>query len=569
MITNKIIRKIITGSLTCMITVMLIVAPQAALAASSHTEMSGLAEPVGVSEVTAENGIVRIQSGSNNEDGKFTAEKTFSGFVVSDDGSGGVFIVTTWHSVNTGKEPVVHVIVKNDTAVEAGVVAYSAEQDFCILSAGSMKGKDALPLHIPDYDEKSVLDKGSAVRALGFKSEADSGTEFSAADVTVNEGEIQDLSYENDSVNYISHSAEISGGLDGGPLVDENGYVIGVNNSKISDDDVSCALQIKEVDKLLDSNVILHRTLDKDKLYGELYELCDSSIDTYSRVKKADKEDLLESIQSAIEVMSEDAYDRSALQDALADLQKSLDSAELKTPKALYLIIALGLAIAALAAKLISLIMWNRKFEEDNPETAAVPEAPEKVRKENKVTGRKGPDRAKRGSGSAPAAPAKPAPAAEQAQAVKQTEPAKPAQAVKQTKSAEPELTVKEAEPVNPEKTVKEAAPAKPVEAVKPAVPSGTTGKEKIIVCRTGAEYELSKKIITIGRSREADISIEDNVYVARMHAMIENRKGAYFLHDMGSTNGTFLNGQPIKDEGIRLISGDVITVGNEEMNFI
>ena len=90
-----------------------------------------------------------------------------------------------------------------------------------------------------------------------------------------------------------------------------------------------------------------------------------------------------------------------------------------------------------------------------------------------------------------------------------------------------------------------------------------------IVIRRTGAKYELRKNIVTIGTSREADVCIEGNEYIARMHAMIENRRGTYFIHDMGSINGTFLNGQPVTDNGIRLISGDVISVANEEIDFI
>ncbi len=507
MIDMNIIRKRITGSLVCMIAVIMMIMPQAALAASSHPEMSGLAEPQGVSDVDAASGIVRIETGTNDEDGDFEAKHVFSGFVVSQTGNGGVYIVTTWHHVNMGQNTVIHVIVKNDTAVEASVEAYSEEQDFCILSAGSLNNKDPLPLRIAAYDEEGdTLSEGATVKALGFNSKAASGTEFSASDVTVNSGTIKSMAQSKNSATYIGHTADISGGLDGGPLVDEHGYVIGINNSKASGDDGSSALLIQEADKLLDSDGIPHRTKDKDALYGTLYKTCDQCLSSYKKVKKSSRNDLKEAIQNAIKVMGETPYDRSALNSAISSLQTTMDNAELKTSKLVYLIIALGALIAYLLIRLITLILWNRRYEADNPGAAPPKKEPKQKSGKNK-----------------------------------------------QHKAAK----------AKPEKAIPAGVPqSAPVSA-------GQAKASKIVIRRTGAEYEIRKNIVTIGRSREADVCLEDNEYIARMHAMIENRKGTCFIHDMGSTNGTFLNGQPVTDSGIRLISGDVINVANEEIDFI
>ena len=494
----KRIGKLITGSLACMISLVMIITPQAALAASSHSEMNGLPEPVEVSQTDAAKGIVRIQSGTADEEGNFTAKNTFSGFVVSDAGNGGVYIVTTWHSAYLGQDTVIKVTVKNDTTTDASVEAYSKEQDFCILSAGSMKSKTALPLRIPEYDSedaKDALKEGSAVKALGFDAKAVSGTEFSSGDVRTTEGIINSLEYEKDSAEYVSHTASIESGMDGGPLVDENGYVIGVNNSKKSVDGAGAALQIEEVDKLLDSNDIVHQTRDKDELYGKLYSYCDKSIDTYKKVKKADKKTAYAAIQNAIKVMGESTYDRSALQSSYDELTSVMESVELKTPKSLIMIFVLGAVIIALTAWLISLIVWNRKYEQS--------------------TG---------------------------------TMPAKQPKSRKKKSGARPQKAVGG-------------------EALSTASTTHLTGA-KLTVTRTGAVYEINKNIVTMGRSPEADVTIEDNVYVARMHAMVENRKGTYFLHDMGTTNGTYLNGQKIDENGIRLVPGDIIGLGNEEIEF-
>ena len=497
MIDMKTIRKILTGSLACMIMVM-VIGSQAALAASSHQEMNGLPEPAGVTKVDAAEGIVRIQTGTQ-EDGKFTAEKSFSGFIVGSNGTNGVYIVTTWHSVGKNPETIVKVIVKNDSAVEGTVVAYSKEQDFCIIAADSMKGKTPLPMRIMDYDEDDQLSGGSQVSALGFLAEAAAGTEFSAADVTERKGKITEADFDNNSVDYIKHNIDVTGGLDGGPLVDENGYVIGLNNSKIKPEDGDCcSLDIREVDKLLDSNDIAHRTKDKDALYGELYNLCDQSIGMYKKIKKSDRGDMYDAIQKAIKVMGETPYDRAALNSAYDGLKKASETAELKTPKSLILICVLGGVIVALLARLISLIVWNRKYDKEN--------------------------------GGAPAK-------------------AKPEKRKERGKKANKK----------PERVTGAA-----LSTADTARPTGNV----LIVRRTGAVYEINKNIVTMGRSPEADVTIEDNVYVARMHALIDNKKGVFFLNDMGTANGTYLNGQKIPDTGIRLVPGDIIGLGNEEIEF-
>lgn len=532
MIDIKRIRKRITGSLACVIALIMILIPQAALAASSNSEMSGLAEPKTVSDVDAAAGVVRIVTGTNTQDGQFKAEHTFSGFVVCEAGNGSVYILTTWHDVNLGQNTAIHVIVKNDTAVEAGVESYSVEQDFCILSAGGLNGKKALPLRITGYDkEGDTLSDGASVRALGFASKAASGTEFSASDVKVNSGTIKSMALEKNSATYISHTADISGGLDGGPLVDEHGYVIGINNSKVSGDGESCALLIQEADKLLDSNGIPHQTKDKDALYGELYKLCDQSISSYKKVKKDYRNDLKDAIQNAISVMADKPYDRGALQNAMSKLQTTMDLSEMKTSKLVYLIIALGVVIAFLIFRLVTLILWNRKYEKENPGAAPA----NKPKKQKPVKEKPG-----------------------------KASKAKPQKAVPQ--KAVPEKAV-------PQKAaLQKAVPEKAIPAAAPNyVPADNKPENaaNVIVRRTGAAYELRKNIVTIGRSRDADICIEDNVYIAKMHAMIENRKGIYFIHDMGSINGTYLNGQPVTGNGIRLVPGDLISVANEEINFL
>ncbi|HLG20493.1 MAG TPA: sigma 54-interacting transcriptional regulator [Bdellovibrionota bacterium] len=57
--------------------------------------------------------------------------------------------------------------------------------------------------------------------------------------------------------------------------------------------------------------------------------------------------------------------------------------------------------------------------------------------------------------------------------------------------------------------------------------------------------YPIGKSIVTIGKSKANDIVITDE-FVSTFHCKIENRKGIFYLKDLGSTNGTLLNGQKV-----------------------
>ena len=75
-------------------------------------------------------------------------------------------------------------------------------------------------------------------------------------------------------------------------------------------------------------------------------------------------------------------------------------------------------------------------------------------------------------------------------------------------------------------------------------------------------KIELVAKI-KIGREYDNDVVV-DNKLASRHHAMIQKIKDAYFIKDVGSTNGTFINGVRIPNEKyVKLNPGDKITIGN------
>ncbi len=74
-------------------------------------------------------------------------------------------------------------------------------------------------------------------------------------------------------------------------------------------------------------------------------------------------------------------------------------------------------------------------------------------------------------------------------------------------------------------------------------------------------EWPLLKNSYLIGREAEADIVLPIQ-RVSRRHALITRQEHGYVLSDLNSRNGTYVNGQLVEQEPVRLKDGDEIVVG-------
>jgi FHA domain len=79
-----------------------------------------------------------------------------------------------------------------------------------------------------------------------------------------------------------------------------------------------------------------------------------------------------------------------------------------------------------------------------------------------------------------------------------------------------------------------------------------------------GLEFNMNSPKIVIGR-RGVDINLNDRL-VSRRHLSIEASGGRYLLKDLGSTNGTFLNGSPVSMEFLK--HGAEIQIGSTLIRF-
>jgi pSer/pThr/pTyr-binding forkhead associated (FHA) protein len=83
---------------------------------------------------------------------------------------------------------------------------------------------------------------------------------------------------------------------------------------------------------------------------------------------------------------------------------------------------------------------------------------------------------------------------------------------------------------------------------------------------RSGETFPIEGERITIGRSPEANVFLDD-VTVSRNHALLVRRRDGLYLDDLGSLNGTYVNRRRI--ESHKLQNGDELQVGKYKLTYL
>jgi hypothetical protein len=120
------------------------------------------------------------------------------------------------------------------------------------------------------------------------------------------------------------------------------------------------------------------------------------------------------------------------------------------------------------------------------------------------------------------------------------------------------------------------AAAAEPVEVPGPArrergtpdLRAGVSPRLEVVAAmghEPGTTFDVGEGA-TFGRSNGADIRVDDP-FASSAHARIFDRGGFMYVEDMGSTNGTYLNGRQLK-RAERLSIGDTIRIGDSEYRY-
>ena len=80
-----------------------------------------------------------------------------------------------------------------------------------------------------------------------------------------------------------------------------------------------------------------------------------------------------------------------------------------------------------------------------------------------------------------------------------------------------------------------------------------------------GKRHDLTRGTTVLGRSKECDIPIDD-ANISRRHAEIRREDGAFWIVDLGSTNGIEVNGRRV--ERTKLLNQDRIVLGRTDALF-
>lgn len=443
------------------------------------------------------------------------------------------------------------VVMYRDVVVSAEVNQYSSrEMRLGILSLG-----DSLSRSTAVLGDSSSVQEGTELYTVGYKtvSVMNPGQEterLSQRDVKVNQGQSNGEVTEA-SLTYMSHSAKISAGSDGGPTVDENGFVVGMNLYGGFEDGSYRTLEINEIKQLLDSCEIPYQEsglsdISKEDITDARTQgssadksLLNDYILNYSLIEK---ENYTEESYQVLEKALQDAEETKADEDAT---QEEIDNAveQLTVAKAGLVVkkdinypffITLGILIFVIIAGLVLYILKLKGIIFQKTE-------PEKL-----VTLEEMPIQSKSGS-------LRPEP---------EIVMPKPRTSGRLGKGGESggykETTVLGVKmPAQSEGTVVLGTQAAPVEAY--LVRQSKPDKVRI----EGSEFLIGKD------KSKVNYCVLDNPSISRCHAKILVREGKFYLSDMKSTNFTYLNGRILEyGEEAELKDGDSVRFSNEDFVF-
>ena len=128
------------------------------------------------------------------------------------------------------------------------------------------------------------------------------------------------------------------------------------------------------------------------------------------------------------------------------------------------------------------------------------------------------------------------------------------------------ELPFKENEKEETEKNREPERPKEPLYSEEKTTFLGANDKNPILKdLSTGDVYEVTSNPFTIGKSQTCNLVIADKV-VSRHHAEVVQYGDKYFIKDLSSTNGTFINGNKLMaDTDVELKDGQEIIFANKK----
>lgn len=465
----------------------------------------------------------------------------------------------------------IEVVVMNDLTIQASILNASSEMDFAILKL-EQQIYDRHYLSIRNSDDVVATESVYALGYPGEVADTQAFNTFTSEDVTISAGTVSKMNQIN-NVDVVMTNAKITSGASGGPLVDANGNVIGINMGATGD-----GLQIGNSAVALDKNYYYHVAssglikalnalgieytsadgaanapaadeavevetpastdepqptpevvVDKTALSGKIDEVNTLDLGTYS---EETVEALNDALSAAVTVNSNanaTQADVDSAYQALADAENALE-AKAGVPVLLIAILAAAVVVVIIVIVVVVVKKSGKK------EKGVVDDLYNGI--------------------PAPAPASAPAPAAP----VRNND----------FQRAQPVAVPPRPQPAG-ETTVLNQGSSETTVLNQGSSETTLLNQNfgKLTRMRTKEVVSINKTEFVIGRERSrVDYCISDNTNVGRAHAKIIHRGGTAYLVDMNATNGTFLNNVKVSGTQVALKNGDKITLADEEFTY-
>lgn len=528
----------------------------------------------------ARNGVLQVNLNYIDSNLESHVIQGGTGFLIGDE-SGAEYMITNYHVVNMDKDVKkaaserfnvdfndtkkinmqVQVVVKRDVVINATIVNQSSDMDFAILRLEQVI-YDRTPLPIDDNDNDLV--ETMDVYALGFPTAielVEDAPFYVSSDVNIING-IVSTKTSIDGIKYIRHGATMTEGNSGGPLVNNEGAVVGVNTMGV-DDTYFYSLQISEVSAVLKALGITYTSVQIDS----------SSTSSNENSQKGSEDPVppepepldtkkLSSLVNECRAMDLSAYDKatvSALDKAIADgqsvlinaaaTQEDVDKAAeavadardaLEKKKGIPLPLVIGLAAAIVVVIIVIVVLLTRK-KKITPE----PDYPRVLHNGSDISPKPG---------------------------VGSTGGGRPSYSDLKRDSQGGSITdvdsgSDETSLLNSGSEETSLLGGGETSILAGQVPdiSATLVRKK-----NGEQIQIKKQLFKIGKERaKVDYRISDNNTISRVHVQITYRNSEYYLMDMKSTNFTSVNGNQLSSgQEVKLHNGDKIQLSDEEFEF-
>lgn len=498
------------------------------------------------------------------------------------------------------------IVVKRDVRIGATIVNESAQADFSILKL-EQPIYDREPLVLADSDDVVTTQEVFALGFPGIVQDIQDDEIYTSDDVTVTAGIVSktsDVILADSPIGCITHSAQVTYGNSGGPLVDSNGVVIGINTIMSNEEgnhDYFFSTKINEVREVLDALGIEYLSTgsaavpsESEAVPEDTTAASEGAEDTAPEseaqgVNTALYEQLGSLIQSAqatiLDNMTEDsaANFNSALQSAQAvyndpaatdaQIQEAIDglndaTAGLLEKQGMNTTLIIIIAAVAVVVIIVIVVIIVAVSSSKKKKAAA---ASAMQQKQRMAAGMGGPGagapgmggpRPMGGSGPMPGPNGVPgnggAPGGWNGQPQNGFRPQQPPYGNPAPFNAGSDGSAETS-------VLNDGAGETTLLSGGANLPAAFMVRKK-----NNERITISKQVFKIGKERRrVDYCISDNSNVSRAHADVIYKNGAFYIVDNNTTNGTTVNGASLGGgQERRLNNGDVVRLADEEFTF-